>query len=166
MGEFTTDTTVQVDAAMGRKTVFHGSSSLVLACVTGLEPVTCRLEVGCSIQLSYTQNVTEPRRRSGGSSRIRTCGGFPPGALAKPCHKPLDHGSLVSGGKAAYLSCHSVPQRSITLLVLTGLTWSWEKGLNLRPDDYRSPALPTELPHETVFSLWHPRQGSNLRLTH
>lgn len=38
-----------------------------------------------------------------------------------------------------------------------GLPWSWEEGLNLRPDDYRSPALPSELSHESL--LMAPKAG-------
>ena len=36
---------------------------MVLACVEGFEPPTIRLEVGYSVQLSYTQIITEPRKK-------------------------------------------------------------------------------------------------------
>ena len=34
-----------------------------MACVEGFEPPTKEVEAPCSIQLSYTQIITEPRRR-------------------------------------------------------------------------------------------------------
>lgn len=60
MGEFATHLAIEVDAAMSGKCVCF--FILVLACVEGFEPPTTRVEIGDSIQLSYTQIVTEPRK--------------------------------------------------------------------------------------------------------
>lgn len=82
--------------------MIHGlrecESSGSMACVEGFEPPTLGLEGPCSHPLSYTQIVTEPRRRSGGSSRIRVYRMVSFEGLVNPYYQPLGHGSLFNGG--------------------------------------------------------------------
>ena len=93
---------------------------------TGFEPPTLGLEGPCSIQLSCTQIITEPRRRSGGSSRIRTCGRFPFEGLANPCHQPLGHGSYLGWfGRGRTSVCRDQSPMPYHLATNQKLWWKW-----------------------------------------